>query len=81
MHKTIVTGTCHFVSRRAAITYYARQGDDADEVRKKLDEGAIHLGPPNVKPHQKWRVNHQGRYEITELASEESSTDQPEASS
>ena len=60
-------GTCHFVSIAAARSYYARQGEDAAAVLDKLEEGAIHIGPPELKPGQVLHViADEGRYEIEE---------------
>lgn len=61
------TGTCHFVSIAAARAYYARQGEDAAAVLDKLAEGAIYIGPPDLKPGQALHViADEGRYAIEE---------------
>lgn len=63
--RTIRTGSCHFQSLGAARAYYARQGEDAAAVLDKLEEGAIHIGPPEAKPGQRIVLDHsEGRYMI-----------------
>lgn len=64
---TITIGTSCFVSMRAAKSYYARQGFGECEVKEKLARREIRLGPPNLKAGQRFRVNAEGRYLITEL--------------
>ena len=62
-------GTSNFVSLRAARTYYARlDGLNHDDVAEKIREGAITIGPPNLKPGQRCKFNTEGRYLVTELA-------------
>tara|TARA_B100000809_G_scaffold254265_1_gene291255 strand:+ start:624 stop:833 length:210 start_codon:yes stop_codon:yes gene_type:complete len=39
-------GTSHFYNLDAAVTYYKPYGFDAPEVRRKLADGEIHIGPP-----------------------------------
>lgn len=49
-------GTSHFISRAAAERYYRLQGGEPDArqaVTRKLAEGLIHIGPPELKPNQR----------------------------
>lgn len=75
---TTIIGTSCFVSIRAARAYYARQGFTAADVKDKLARHEIRLGPPNLKPGQRWRVNAEGRYLITELAPAARASDAPQ---
>jgi hypothetical protein len=54
-------GTCHFVSERAAISYYEDQETDAASVREKIKEGAICIGPPHVEEGERLVTIEQGR--------------------
>jgi len=61
-------GTCHFVSRRAALKYYAIYEQTAKDVDVSIAEGRIAIGPPTVKPgYCLAGVNEDGRYMIREL--------------
>jgi hypothetical protein len=44
-----ITGTCHFPSRQEADVYYSKQGLDKKDVDKKLIEGEIFIGKPELK--------------------------------
>ncbi len=60
-------GTNHFVSRAAAIRYYAAQGIDARSVDQKLKAGEIELGAP--PPREGYRAivePSEGRYFMEE---------------
>ena len=60
-------GTSHFTSRRAALAYYRPYGTDAAGVDAKLAEGAIHIGPPAIKPGGRLSViPGEGRYQVEE---------------
>ena len=60
-------GTSYFTSMSAAIRYYRDYGDDADDVRRKIREGQIHIGKPPLKPGQRLGTTDGGkRYEISE---------------
>lgn len=66
-------GTSYFVSRNTAIRYYSdyEPGSSwatvAGVVDRKLDEGAIHIGKPELKEGQTLSVIDNGtRYAITE---------------
>lgn len=64
---TMITGTCHFVTREAAIRYYEPYGFDAADVQRKLDDGEIRLGEPPLQPGQKsFLVDDGTRYAIEE---------------
>ena len=43
-------GTSHFVSKATALRYYAYEGATADSVERKIAEGLIHIGKPELKP-------------------------------
>lgn len=61
-------GTCNFISRFAAIRYYASQGYDGDVdkvVTEKLADGLINIGKPKAQPGQTIGVIvGEGRYYI-----------------
>jgi hypothetical protein len=61
-------GTSHFKSVRAAERYYRQYGrvDVKKEVRRKIDEGLIHIGRPSINPGQSFRWDSDGRGEISE---------------
>lgn len=43
----MITGTSHFVSKRAAIKYYMAYEDNPREaVEERIDGGLIHIGKP-----------------------------------
>jgi hypothetical protein len=60
----MIVGTCHFVNRPAALRYYTdyRYDNVVRAVDRKLREGEIHLGPPEVKKGERLFVNDEGRY-------------------
>lgn len=57
----MVNSTAHFVTLDRAFRYYRVQGTDAQEVRRLLKEGDIHIGRPSGPGT--FRVNSEGRYE------------------
>ncbi len=57
-------GTSHFKNRAAAIEYYRKQQCDTAEVYRKIADGEIHLGPPNVSRGYRLRLDSDGRYEL-----------------
>lgn len=62
-------GTSYFVSHAAAVRYYrATEGKDArSAVERKLAEGQIHIGKPELKPGEALTVVDNGtRYAIKE---------------
>ncbi len=60
-----IWGSDHFVSRRAARAYYARQGYDAADVAAKFEAGEIHVGKPAVKPGERLgMIPGEGRYAV-----------------
>ena len=66
---TLRVGTCHFVSRWTAVRYYAAQyGFDAGaEVEKKINSGEIKIGPPPLKPGERYAlIDNDTRYAIEE---------------
>lgn len=61
----MIVGTSHFRSRAAARRYFARQGEDAAVVARKLAEGLIHIGKPPVKTGEVLSlIKGEGRYQI-----------------
>lgn len=58
-------GTSHFVSLRAAARYYKGQNENRRDVERKLREGLIHIGPPEIKAGERLEVIDNGtRYAI-----------------
>ena len=62
-------GTCWFISKTAAIKYYEPYGYDntAEAVERKLAEGEIHIGTPELKENQIGIFDKDGRFEIHEF--------------
>lgn len=62
----MITGTHHFVDRKAAIEYYRVYEDDFAEetVDHKIRKGEIVIGKPKLSPGHKLVVN-EGRYFIS----------------
>ena len=61
----MIIGTSHFRSRSAAVRYYARQGENAAAVDRKLKAGEIHLGkPPLERGDTLSLIKDEGRYQI-----------------
>ena len=59
----MITGTSHFVSRRAAFDYYREQEIDAKGVNQKIDEGSIRIGRPDTpKGSHVFIIPDEGRY-------------------
>jgi hypothetical protein len=71
------TGTCYFPSYGAALRYYRPYYQDVHPYTRnralrhgidlKLNEGAIHIGKPPVKPGETLTIE-DNRYHITEAA-------------
>ena len=66
-------GTSHFVSVRAANLYYLHFGYNSSDVLKKITEGEIHIGKPDLKSGQRLEIidsatgrRWDGRYAIVE---------------
>lgn len=65
-------GTSHFTSRDSAVRYYAGQrsltrAEAAIEVQLKLQDGEIQIGPPNLKPRERYVIDPvEGRYFVFE---------------
>lgn len=59
-------GTSYFISRRAAEKYY--KDYDYDDVKsavdRKLSDGEIHIGKPDIKAGERLEINNEGRYVI-----------------
>lgn len=66
-------GTAYFVSREAAVKYYANYEHDPDHaVTYKLREQSIHIGKPDLKPGQVLSIIDGGlRYAVTEAPTPE----------
>lgn len=65
----MLTGTSHFRSRTAAIDYYLDYEENyataAKEVDRKIADGEIHIGRPDLKPGQRLTLIDSGnRYAI-----------------
>lgn len=65
------TGTCNFESFSAAKEWYRPYNQGLSEIglekeiKRKIAEGEIEIGPPNLKPGQFLRTS-EGRYQIME---------------
>jgi len=66
-------GTSHFVSVRAANLYYSHFGYNNSDVLRKIVDGEIHIGKPNLKPGERLEIidsatgrRWDGRYAIVE---------------
>lgn len=58
-------GTSYFVSKSAALRYYAYEGATESSIERKLAEGLIHIGKPPLKPGERLLVIDDGtRYAI-----------------
>lgn len=62
----ITIGTCHFVSKAAAINYYKSQEHDMASVDQKIRESEIVIGRPEVPHGYDLRVNDEGRYVLVD---------------
>jgi len=62
----MITGTCHFVSKRQALNYYRKQDSAVTfaEINDKVEEGAIIIGPPAILDRESLHVI-DGRYHIS----------------
>lgn len=64
------TGTCHFPSFDAAVTYYAgyyHYGELKEAVRRKIEDKEIIIGPPSLRPGQRAYIDkEENRYFIEE---------------
>lgn len=66
-----IIGTCHFVSLQKAIDYY-RDGEILDvpaelerDVKRKIEEGEIYIGSPDIKEGEKLvKIDNGRRYAI-----------------
>jgi len=56
-------GTCYFLNLAAAYRYYKSQESDGDEVRRKLKDGEIKIGPPPLKKDERFFLD-DGQYFI-----------------
>ena len=57
---TTTLNTCHFVTLRAALTYYRPYGYNKSDILAKLERDEIHNG----KPSPDARINSEGRYYV-----------------
>lgn len=46
-------GASYFVSKAAAVRYYAYEGATEATIDRKLAEGLIHIGKPALQPGQR----------------------------
>jgi hypothetical protein len=61
----VTVGTSHFVSKAAAVRYYAYEHATEADIDRKLAEGLIHIGKPELKPGQRLSTIDNGtRYAI-----------------
>jgi len=58
----MTTGTNHFQNLAAANKYYSAYGYSAEDVRNKIQNCEISIGPPETK--EKLSVDSDGRYFI-----------------
>jgi hypothetical protein len=59
----VIVGTSNFVSKIKAIKYYKTQESDTVEVNRKIKDGEILIGKPNVPKGMSLCINHEeGRY-------------------
>jgi len=56
------TGTHHFVTELAAVTYYASQECDRAEVKRKIRSGEIAIGRPPKRADSHVQADSDGRY-------------------
>lgn len=65
----ILQGTSHFVSFKRAAIYYSAYGVPLEQVEKKLQDGEIAIGVPQVTPKQRVILHPtEGRYYIEDRA-------------
>lgn len=58
-------GTSYFVSKAAAVRYYAYEGATEATIERKLAEGLIHIGKPPLQNGQRLTVIDDGtRYAV-----------------
>jgi hypothetical protein len=64
----MITGTHHFISRKAAEKYYEFTGDPKAYVAEAIASGRIEIGEPKVdRLRQTLEVDADGRYQIRDL--------------
>lgn len=62
---THTIGTSYFESKRAAIRYFRYEEATSEDIGRKLAEGSIHIGKPELKSDETLSVDSDGRYMIT----------------
>lgn len=61
----IIVGTSHFVDLPAAIRYYKVYGYSPNDVRRKVEAGDIHIGPPALGQDERFHLDPaEGRYSV-----------------
>lgn len=60
--KMFSTATAHFTNLSSAIKFYKPYGLTVKEVKAKLSNGDISIGPPTIGPSEKLGINAEGRY-------------------
>lgn len=64
----VETGTGHFVTKRDALKYFRKQGDDRWGTEQRIKEGSIIIGKPTAPMGRKVVViPDEGRYAIRDL--------------
>ena len=60
----MIRGTAYFPTISAAVSYYRPYGysDTLKTVKRKIEEGSIHIGKPTTKPNERaYLVSEHGR--------------------
>jgi hypothetical protein len=57
-------GTSYFIDRQSAIKYYKEYHyqNTEEAVDRKLKDGEIHIGKPEIQDTEYLKVNEEGRY-------------------
>lgn len=65
---TITVGTSYFTSKKAAIRYYAYENATADDIDRKIAEGLIHIGKPELEPGEYCTtIDNHARYAVGKM--------------
>jgi hypothetical protein len=60
-------GTSYFITKFAALEYYAYEAATSQDIDRKIAEGLIHIGEPPLKPGQRLTLVDDGlRYGVIE---------------
>lgn len=64
----ITTGTSYFTNKEMAKRYYAYEAATEADIDRKLEEGLIHIGKPELKPGELLTtIDNYARYAVTKL--------------